>query len=100
MDPIKNPYTPGAGTRPSELAGRDEEIENFKILLARLLIGRPEQSQIITGLRGVGKTVLLNIFEDHAESAGYLTAFHELSPETKLPELLAADVARLLRELK
>lgn len=53
MDPIKNPYTPGAGTRPSELAGRDEEIENFKILLARLREGRSEQSQIITGLRGV-----------------------------------------------
>jgi hypothetical protein len=100
VDPIRNPYTPGAGARPDELAGRDEEIENFKILLARLLLGRPEQSQIITGLRGVGKTVLLNIFEDHAESAGYLTAFHELSPETKLPELLATDVARLLRELK
>ena len=56
MDPIKNPYTPGAGTRPSELAGRDEEIKNFKILLSRLRDGRPEQSQIITGLRGVGKT--------------------------------------------
>jgi Cdc6-like AAA superfamily ATPase len=59
MDPIKNPYTPGAGTRPNELAGRAEEIRNFRILLARLRDGRPEQSQIITGLRGVGKTVLL-----------------------------------------
>jgi len=100
VDPIRNPYTPGAGARPDELAGRDEEIDNFKILLARLLVGRPEQSQIITGLRGVGKTVLLNTFEDHAESAGYLTAFHELSPETSLPGLLARDVARLLHELK
>jgi AAA ATPase domain len=100
VDPIRNPYTPGAGARPDELAGRDEEIDGFKILLARLLVGRPEQSQIITGLRGVGKTVLLNTFEDHAESTGYLTAFHELSPETSLPELLARDVARLLRELK
>lgn len=53
MDPIKNPYTPGAGTRPSELAGRDEEIKGFKILLSRLRDGRPEQSQIITGLRGL-----------------------------------------------
>jgi len=100
MDPIKNPYTPGAGTRPSELAGRDEEIENFKILLARLRAGRPEQSQIITGLRGVGKTVLLNTFEDHAEGAGYLTVFREMTQETSLPELLAKDTQRLLRDLK
>ncbi len=100
MDPIKNPYTPGAGTPPSELAGRDAEIEAFRILLARLRAGRPEQSQIISGLRGVGKTVLLNTFENHAESAGYLTAFRELTQETSLAELLAKDVQRLLRELK
>jgi len=100
MDPIRNPYTPGAGTRPSELAGRDEEIGNFKILLARLRTGRPEQSQIITGLRGVGKTVLLNTFEDLAEGDGYLTVFRELTQETSLPQLLAKDTQRLLRDLK
>jgi hypothetical protein len=100
MDPIRNPYTPGAGTRPSELAGRDQEIENFRILLARLLAGRGEQSQIVTGLRGVGKTVLLNTFEDLAEQASYLTAFRELTQESSLPELLAKDTQRLLRELK
>lgn len=88
MDPIRNPYTPGAGTRPDELAGRDEEIQNFRVLLSRLLDGRPEQSQIITGLRGVGKTVLLNAFEDYSEEAGYLSAFHELTPESSLPELM------------
>jgi hypothetical protein len=100
MDPIRNPYTPGAGTRPSELAGRGEEIDNFKILLARLRASRPEQSQIVTGLRGVGKTVLLNTFEDLAEGAGYLTVFRELTQETSLPELLAKDTQRLLRDLK
>lgn len=100
MDPIRNPYTPGAGTRPSELAGRDQEIENFRILIARLLAGRGEQSQIVTGLRGVGKTVLLNTFEDLAEQASYLTAFRELTQESSLPELLAKDTQRLLRELK
>jgi hypothetical protein len=100
MDPIKNPYTPGAGTRPNELAGRDEEIQNFRILLSRMLDGRPEQSQIITGLRGVGKTVLLNAFEDYSEEAGYLSAFHELTPESSLPELLGKDVERMLRDLK
>jgi hypothetical protein len=99
VDPVKNPYTPGAGTRPSELAGRDEEIENFRILLARLREGRPEQSQIITGLRGVGKTVLLNTFEDYAESVGCLTAFHELTPESNLAEMLGRDIQRVLRDL-
>ena len=100
MDPIKNPYTPGAGTRPAELAGRDVEIESFRIQLARLLDGRPEQSQIITGLRGVGKTVLLNTFEDLGEASGYLTSFRELTPESSLPELIARDVQRFLRDLK
>jgi hypothetical protein len=100
VDPIRNPYTPGARTRPSELAGRDEEIDNFKILLARLRSDRPEQSQIISGLRGVGKTVLLNTFEDLAEGAGYLTVFRELTQETALPELLAKDTQRLLRDLR
>lgn len=100
MDPIKNPYTPGAGTRPNELAGRAEEIQNFRILLSRLRDGRPEQSQIVTGLRGVGKTVLLNAFEDYSEEAGYLSAFHELTPESSLPELLGKDVERMLRDLK
>jgi hypothetical protein len=100
MDPIRNPYTPGAGSRPSELAGRDEEIESFQILLSRLVLGKPEQSQIISGLRGVGKTVLLNTFEDLAERGGYLSAFRELTPETSLPELLAKDVQRLLRDLR
>lgn len=100
MDPINNPYTPGAGTRPSELAGRDEEIDAFKVLLARLRAGRTDQSQIVTGLRGVGKTVLLNTFEDFAEAEGCLTAFRELTQDSHLPELLAKDVQRLLRDLK
>ena len=100
MDPIRNPYTPGAGTRPPELAGRDEQVESFRVLLGRLRLGRPEQSQIVRGLRGVGKTVLLNAFEDMAESQGYLTAFRELTQASRLPELLAKDVQRLLRDLK
>jgi len=100
VDPRRNPYTPGAGARPDELAGRDEQIEAFEVLLARLRDGRAEQSQIITGLRGVGKTVLLNTFEDYAEEAGFLSTFHELTPESVLPELLAKDAQRLLRDLK
>jgi hypothetical protein len=59
MDPILNPYTPGAGSRPPALTGRDEEIHAFRILLERIRQGRAEKSLLITGLRGVGKTVLL-----------------------------------------
>ena len=64
MDPRKNPFAPGAGTKPSALVGRDSEIESFDILLERLEKGYSEQSMIITGLRGVGKTVLLDVFRE------------------------------------
>ncbi len=73
MDPIANPYTPNAGSRPPELAGRAAELERFRVLIGRLKRGATEQSMIIRGLRGVGKTVLLNTFEDHAEAEGFLT---------------------------
>ena len=60
MDPRDNPYAPGAGIRPPELAGREHEIEAFEILRARVRRGRISQSVVLHGLRGVGKTVLLN----------------------------------------
>lgn len=91
MDAIANPYTPNAGTRPKELAGRDAEIEAFRVLVARLKRGNPEKSQILTGLRGVGKTVLLNAFHDHAEAEGFVPIQHELTPETDIAELLARE---------
>ena len=59
MDPIRNPYAPGAGQRPPELAGRDEQLDAFDVVLERVARGRPERSVVLTGLRGVGKTVLL-----------------------------------------
>lgn len=99
MDPIKNPYTPNAGSRPPELAGRDAELERFRILVARLRQGWTEQSLIIKGLRGVGKTVLLNAFEDQAEREGFLTYYHELTPGSNLIEDLARDAARALAVL-
>ncbi len=68
MDPIANPYTPGAGSRPLELAGRDAQLRQFEVLVGRLKRGATEQSMVIKGLRGVGKTVLLNAFQDQAES--------------------------------
>ena len=60
MDPVQNPYAPGAGQRPPELAGRDLERTRFGVLLDRLEAGRAERGMILTGLRGVGKTVLLD----------------------------------------
>ncbi len=97
---MKNPYTPNAGSRPPELAGRDEQLEQFRVLVARLKSGQTEQSIIAKGLRGVGKTVLLNAFEDMAESEGFLTYYHELTDESSLVEQLARDAERALAMLK
>lgn len=73
MDPLKNPFAPGAGAPPPELAGRETIIEAATIALHRIRLGRPEKSQMLLGLRGVGKTVLLNRISDLAEEIGYLT---------------------------
>lgn len=96
MDPVANPYTPNAGSRPPELAGRDVELRQFEILVGRLKRGSTEQSMIIKGLRGVGKTVLLNAFENQAESEGFFTYYHELTPESVLAEEIARDGEKAL----
>jgi len=70
MDPVKNPYAPGAGTPPPELAGRDALLEAARIATARVRAGRPAKSLMLIGLRGVGKTVLLDRMREDAESAG------------------------------
>src|SRR5487761_2476949 len=70
MDPIQNPYAPGAGQRPPELAGRDDQLRQFDVVLERIARGRPERSMVLTGLRGVGKTVLLNAMRSAAVRAG------------------------------
>jgi hypothetical protein len=100
MDPIKNPYTPSAGSRPPELAGRDAQLKQFEILVGRLKAGATEQSMIIKGLRGVGKTVLLNAFEDQAEHENFFTYYHELTPGSNLVEGLARDAERALDRMK
>ena len=100
MDPIKNPYTPNAGSRPSELAGRAAELEQFRVLVGRLKDGRTEQSMIIRGLRGVGKTVLLNTFQDHAEAEGFLSYYHELVPDSGLVQEITRDAQSALVRLK
>jgi AAA ATPase-like protein len=99
LDPIANPYTPNAGARPPELAGRDAELRQFEILIGRLKRGSSEQSMIIKGLRGVGKTVLLNAFENQAESEGFLTYYHELTPESVLAQEIARDGEKALTRL-
>jgi hypothetical protein len=71
MDPVRNPFAPGAGQRPPELAGRDREVDAFEIVLERVARGRPERSLVLTGLRGVGKTVLLGELRSMAIRAGW-----------------------------
>lgn len=99
MDPIRNPFAPGAGSQPPELAGRDEIIREAEIALKRILQGRHDRSQILLGLRGTGKTVLLNKIERLAEEAGYLTSFIEAPEDKSLAELLYPKIHQVLRKL-
>ena len=96
MDPRKNPYAPGAGTKPPALVGRDEQVESFDILLERLERGYAEQSMIITGLRGVGKTVLLDVFREKAEDREWATIEWEVEKNAPFAPKMAAHVRRAL----
>jgi AAA ATPase domain len=98
MDPRTNPYAPGAGTPPPELAGRDNAIEQAAVALDRIREGRAARSLIFYGLRGVGKTVLLNRIRVDAEARGILAVRMEAPEERSLPALLAPPLrAALLR---
>jgi hypothetical protein len=99
VDPIRNPYAPGAGQRPPELAGRDEQLDAFDIVLERVARGRPERSIVLTGLRGVGKTVLLNALRSAAVRAGWGTGKLEARPDQSLRRPLASAVHQAVREL-
>ena len=99
MDEIRNPFSPGAGTPPPELAGRNVLLDRVKILLARVREGRPENSVLVVGLRGVGKTVLLNELEILAEQAGYKTILVEAHDSKSLSALLAPPLRKLLLSL-
>jgi AAA ATPase domain len=96
MDPVNNPYNPGAGTRPPALVGRDAEIDAMDVTLRRLLRGTNGRSQLLTGLRGVGKTVLLNEFEDIAQGRGYFHEHIEVSEDGNLAPPLASALRRVL----
>jgi hypothetical protein len=99
MDPIKNPFSPGAGSPPPELVGRDEIIEQTRILLGRVRAKRPEKSLLLTGLRGVGKTVLLNEMERIAQRDGYRSILVEAHEDKPLAVLLAPHLRRLFFDL-
>ena len=99
MDPIRNPYAPGAGQRPPELAGRDEQLKAFDVVLERVARGRPERSLVLTGLRGVGKTVLLNALRSQAVRRGWGTGKLEARPEQRLRRPLSSALHQAVREL-
>src|SRR6476661_5621019 len=99
MDPIRNPYAPGAGQRPPELAGRDDQLRAFDVVLERVSRGRPERSLVLTGLRGVGKTVLLNACRSAAVRKGWGTGKLEARPDQSLRRPLASALHQAVREL-
>src|SRR6476619_6324887 len=99
MDPVRNPYAPGAGQRPPELAGRDTELAAFDVGLERVERARPERSLVLTGLRGVGKTVLLNALRSKALDRGWGTGKVEARPDTSLRRPLTGALHAAVREL-
>ncbi len=99
MDRIANPFSPGAGSPPPELVGREEILEQARVLLGRTRLKRPEKSFLLTGLRGVGKTVLLNEVERLAREVGYRTILIEALEEKPLSILIASQLRRLLFDL-
>ena len=96
MDPIRNPFAPGAGAPPPELAGRGPLLAKAGIVLARVKAGRPERSLLMVGLRGVGKTVLLNRVRELAEGEGFRTVSVEAHEDKRLPALLLPPLRQLL----
>lgn len=99
MRPHDNPYTPNAGARPPALVGRDQELVAFEVLLDRLRGGHTEQSMLITGLRGVGKTVLLGDFERRARDRSWVTAEAEITKNVEFGPRMAHLVRRALLEV-
>jgi len=99
MDGMQNPFSPGAGAPPPELVGRDPVLEEARLLLGRIKRKRPEKSMLLTGLRGVGKTVLLNEIERKARGEGYHTISIEAHEDKALGSLIAPHLWKLLFEL-
>lgn len=100
MDAYRNPYTPGAGSRPMALAGREEQIEACRVTLGRLERGMPDRPLAIHGLRGVGKTVLVRQLADEARQRNWIVVHRELRSDAQLRPLLARALDTALGELK
>ena len=99
MDPITNPFAPGTGTPPPELAGRDDVRETVRVAIERVRNRSPTKSILMVGLRGVGKTVLLDRMRDDAEGAGIQTLRVEASENRSLPAILAPQLRQALLRL-
>jgi hypothetical protein len=99
VDPVRNPFAPGAGQRPPELAGRNKEVDAFEVVLERVARGRPERSLVLTGLRGVGKTVLLGELRSMAVRRGWGAGKIEARPDADLRRPLSAALHRAIRDL-
>lgn len=99
MDPVENPYTPGAGAPPPELAGRDVLLRTVEIATQRVRLGRQAKSVLMIGLRGVGKTVLLSRMRDQAEEKGMHTLWIEAPEGRSLPAILAPQIRLALLRL-
>lgn len=99
MDKIRNPFSPGAGSPPPELVGRDNIFEKSRVLLGRTRLGKAEKSLILIGLRGVGKTVLLNEIEKQAQDENYKTIFLEVHEGKDFSVMLAPQLRTLLFRL-
>ena len=99
MDRARNPYTPNAGAPPRYFAGRASEIEDFRVLLRRLAAGYTEQSVVVTGLRGVGKTVLLGAYRRIADEEGWVAIDAEVSKNTDFGPQMANLARRALLQV-
>lgn len=96
---VRNPYSPGAGSPPPALVGRDEELHRLELTVQRLGLGRPARSLILTGLRGVGKTVLLREFGRIGEQRGWIYQKLEATEDFDLPETVAILVRKSILRL-
>ena len=99
MDPVRNPYSPGAGARPPALVGRDAELATCDVAIQRFGLGKPERSMLLTGLRGVGKTVLLREFGRLAAGHRWTQQAIEITEELKFVEEMSALAHAMLRAL-
>ena len=99
MDPVKNPFSPGAGSPPPTLAGRSLILKKARIALARLKAGKSEKSFLLVGLRGVGKTILLNKMDDIVKELGYYSIYIESHEKKPFAIILASYLRQLLFQL-